>query len=237
MVIINKSDNYNVFGINVTRKGTLNNNDISIFKDFDLNTMYKTYSLKFLNAPNINELDLSKIKFLKRLTIEISDSKDIFQFNNPNQAMKSYDILAVMPMNEKMFDLVCGDVNADIITINQEEKINFALKKSLILNAINKNVYFEIVYNDFIKDDNRRSVFISNVLLLLDVTKGKNLIISSSSSELFYHRSPYDIITIFETIFECKTDIVKRMISENCEKIILKSIQRKFYKTVISIAD
>jgi ribonuclease P/MRP protein subunit RPP1 len=199
--------------------------------------MYKTYSLKFLNAQNINQIDLSKIKFLKRLTIEISDSKDIFQFNNPNQAMKSYDILAVMPINEKMFDLACGDVNVDIITVNQEEKINYALKKSIILNAIERNMYFEIIYNDFVKDDNRRSIFISNVLLLLDVTKGKNLIISSASSEFFFHRSPYDLITIFETIFECKTDVIKKMISENCEKVILKSIQRKYYKTVISMAD
>lgn len=136
-----------------------------------------------------------------------------------------------------MFEAACGDVNVDIITINHEERINYALKKSLILTAIDRSMFFEITYDDFIRDDNRRSNFISNVLLLLDVTKGKNIIISSSADSFYYHRSPYDIITIFETIFEINTNDVKVMLSENCEKIILKSIQRKYFKTVITIDD
>ncbi len=96
-------------------------------------------------------------------------------------------------------------------------------------------MFFEITYDDFIKNDSRRSTFISNVLLLLDVTKGKNIIINSGANNFYSHRSPYDIITIFETIFELDSDLVQKMISENCEKVILKSIQRKYYKTVITI--
>jgi ribonuclease P/MRP protein subunit RPP1 len=228
-------DNYKLFAINVFKKGNLSINDISTFKEPDLDSIYKTYSLKFVNAPNTNIIDLSSIKFLKRLTIELSDTRELFQFTNPNNAIKSYDILAVLPKNEKMFDAACGDFSVDIITINHEEKINFALKKSLILTAIERNMFFEITYDDFIKNDNRRSTFISNVLLLLDVTKGKNIIISSGSNNFYSHRSPYDILTIFETIFEIDTNLIKSMISENCEKVIMKSIQRKYFKTVISI--
>jgi ribonuclease P/MRP protein subunit RPP1 len=221
----------------VFRKGTISNNDTSVFKEPDLETLYKGHCLKFINTPNINIIDLKTIKFLKRLTVEISDSRELYQFTNSNNAIKSYDILSILPRNEKMFDAACGDVNVDIISINHEEKINFALKKSLILTAIDRNMFFEITYNDFIENDNSRATFISNVMLLLDVTKGKNIIISSGSNSFYSHRSPYDIMTIFETIFELNVDELKKMISENCEKVILKSIQRKYFKTVITIDD
>jgi ribonuclease P/MRP protein subunit RPP1 len=197
--------------------------------------MYKNYSIKFINSLENNLFDFSKIKLFTRLTIDISDSKETFQFSNPNKAINSYDILAVVPKNEKMFDDACKDMNIDLITIHFEEKFNFALKKTNILNAIKRGIFFEIIYNEFIKDENKRGIFISNILLLLDVTKGENVIISSGTNTFFYHRSPYDIITIFETIFGLSKNDVQKLVSINCEKLIVKSIQRKYYKTVIAL--
>lgn len=174
---------------------------------------------------------------MTRLTVVISDSKDLYQFSNPNNALKSYDIIAVEPMNEKMFELACNDINADIVSLNFEEKINFVLKKTQILSAIERNVFFEIRYSEFIRDTTKRSTFISNVMLLLDVTKGKNVILSSGSESFYYHRSPYDVMTMFETIFEIKKDTVLNMLTKNSEKVILKSLQRKYFKTVMEIVD
>jgi ribonuclease P/MRP protein subunit RPP1 len=108
----------------------------------------------------------------------------------------SYDLLAIRPKNEKMFDAVCKDIAADIITIPYEDKINFLLKKTQVNEAIDKGTFFEINYGEFIKDNSKRSNFISNVLMLLDVTKGKNLIISSGVNSFLHHRSPYDLITM-----------------------------------------
>lgn len=226
-------DEYKFLTINIIKKGIINNS-ISIednFFDIDLKSLYNTFSIKFINSDNL--IDLDEIKILKRLTLEISDAKEIFQLSNPIQYFKYFDILAVLPKNEKMFEACLNELNIDLIQINFEEKINFPLKKHQINTAIEKNMFFEIIYSDFIKQDNKRSIFISNVLLLLEVTKGKNIIISSGAESFYDHRSPYDVITIFETIFNIKD--AKRMISDNCESLILKSIQRKFYKTVIKI--
>jgi ribonuclease P/MRP protein subunit RPP1 len=199
--------------------------------------MYKNYSIKFINSKEDNFINWEKLKVLSRITIEIADSKETFQFSNPNKALCSYDILAISPKNEQIFDVGCGDINIDLITINFDEKVNFALRKTTILNALKRGVFFEIVYNEFIKNENKRGIFISNVLLLLDVTKGENVIISSGSNSFFYHRSPYDIITIFETVFEMKKDEVQKLLTTNCEKLLVKSLQRKYYKTVITLDD
>ncbi len=99
-----------------------------------------------------------------------------------------------------MFEQSCGDLNVDIVSIPLEEKINFNLKKNMIRAAINRGIFFEICYCEFIKDLQKRSVFISNVLSILDVTKGKNVIISSGCDNFLYHRSPYDIMVMYYSI-------------------------------------
>jgi len=100
-----------------------------------------------------------------------------------------------------MFELACADLNVDIVCLPLEEKINFNLKKNLIRAAIDRGIFFEICYCDFIKDLQKRSVFISNVLSIFSVTKGQNLIISSGADNFLYHRSPYDIITMYDERF------------------------------------
>lgn len=230
-------DNYSVFSITTTRKGTVPSNDQNPSTDIDVKLIFQTYSLKFLNSARINPvlIDWNTIKILSRLNIEVSDSKDLYQFSNPNAALKSYDVLSVAPKNEKVFDACLSDLNCDLISLTLDEKFNFSIKKHLILSAIEKNVFFEILYCGFIKDQTKRSIFIANVLMLLEVTKGRNVIISSGAENYFEHRSPYDIITIFETIFEVDTETVKKMLSENCEKVVLKSMQRKYFKTVLDL--
>jgi ribonuclease P/MRP protein subunit RPP1 len=114
------------------------------------------------------------------------------------------------------------------------------LKKTQINAAIERGMFFEIVYGNLIKDSgnsSKRSLFISNVLLLLDVTKGKNVIISSGVNNFYQHRSPYDIMIIFDTIFEVNKSTLNKMLNNNCEKVILKSIQRKYFKTVLNLVN
>lgn len=191
-------DGYRILALNINKKGILNNNDIVKNLDFDIKNIFNSYSIKFLNSSSqdFNFFNFEDLKILKRVTIEINDSKELYQFSNPTPSLKSYDILAIIPKNEKMFELACNDINVDIISINFEEKINFYLKKTLILSAVSKNIFFEIIYNGFILDNSKRAIFISNVLMLLEVTKGKNIIISSGADNFIDHRSPYDIVTM-----------------------------------------
>ena len=115
-------DNYQILAVNTKRKGVVNAIDINSYKDADLKLIFQTYSLKFLNSSNINQsfIDWDKIKILSRLTIDINDAKEIFQFSNPNVALKSYDILSVQPKNEKMFEMCLNDLNVDLISLNLE---------------------------------------------------------------------------------------------------------------------
>lgn len=229
------SDGYCVFGINSFKKGTLGKTEFAKYEEVDLEQIYKNYSLKFLNTKSSMLVNFSQIKQLKRLTVELSETKDLYQFSNPHEALRSYDLVGVLPKTEKIFDLCLTELTCDFVIINFEEKINFAVKKHLIAAAIERNVFFEIQYSDFIKNSDKRSTFISNALLLFDVTKGKNIMISSGGETFLEHRSPKEIMVVFETIFKVDADTLKATLTDNCAKIIKKSILRKYYKTTVTL--
>jgi RNase P/RNase MRP subunit p30 len=46
-------------------------------------------------------------------------------------------------------------------------------------------------------DQNRRRMFISNAMILVKATKGRNIILSSDTSTWLYHRSPYDLVALY----------------------------------------
>ena len=63
-------------------------------------------------------------------------------------------------------------------------------KKKLLQTAADKGMFFEIEYGKFIIDNESRSNFISNFILLNQVLKGKNLIVSSGAENIFMQRNP-----------------------------------------------
>ena len=233
-------DGYNIISVSITKKGINKNEEIPNF-DFlkieEIEKIYPQYAIKFLNGENIKLINWSKIKILKRLTLEINEPKDIFIFTNPNNYIKFFDIIAIKPLNDKILEgILSGEVNCDIIVIDLNEKFSFMSKKKLLLSSIEKySVFFEINYGKFVVDNESRGLFISNFILFNEILKGKNLILSSGAENYFMHRSPFDVITIFETIFDIKNNIIKNMICENCQKVILKSHQRKFFKTTVNV--
>jgi len=239
-------DGYKIIAINIIRSGivdkeNINNIEINkiLFNNKDnalIKEIYSKYCIKFLNGENIKLIDWNKIKILSKLTIEINDMKEIYQFSNQNNFISNFDILSIKPKNDKIFEyILSSDINTDIITLDLEEKFSFIQNKKLILLSLKKNYFYEIFYGKFITNNENRGTFISNFLLLNEIIKGKNLILSSFSNNFFMQRSPYDLITIFQTLFEINNNIIKQLISENCEKLIIKTIQRKFYKSTIDV--
>ena len=110
-------------------------------------------------------------------------------------------------------------------------------KKKLLQTAADKGMFFEIEYGKFIIDNESRSNFISNFILLNQVLKGKNLIVSSGAENIFMQRNPEDIIIILETIFDIKKHMAYKMVTENPIKAVLRSKQRKLFKTTLDIVN
>ena len=236
-------DNYQILSINLTIKSVIledknkkiNMNIFNIDKPL-IQELYKKNSLKFLNVQKPELINWDKIKILSRLTVELNEQKDIFQITKSNEIFKKFDILAIKPKNDKILEnILMSEINCDIITIDLYDKFSFMSKKKLFQTSVNKGMFFEVEYGKFITDNESRSNYISNFILLNNVLKGKNLIFSSGADNLFMQRNPEDIITILETIFDIKKEQAFKMVTENPIKAILKGKQRKLYKTTLDI--
>ena len=220
-------DNFQIISVNKTCKTSIledktnkkiNNSIYNINRPI-LEDLYKKNSIKFLNVQKPDLINWDKIKILSRLTLEISEQKDILK-----------------PKNDKIFEnILMAEINCDIITIDLYEKFSFMSKKKLIQTSVDKGIFFEVEYGKFITDNESRSNFISNFILLNNILKGKNLILSSGAENLFMQRNPEDVITILETIFDIKKETAFKMITENPIKAVLKGKQRKLFKTTLDI--
>lgn len=232
------SDSYSILGINKIIRNNISEDKCSNFPlilldNKNLKNVLDKTCIKFLNKCNVNLINLEKISLLKRVTLEISEQKDLFQLstNSSNNLLNNYDLISIKPLNDIILEsCLTGDLNFDIITLNLDIKFNFLGKKNLIQSAIKKGIFFEFLYGDYISKEANRAGFNSNFLIFNEIVKGDNIIFSSGASNIFEQRSPYDICVLLETVFGIKQDIAKKMISENSLKAVLKSKQRKFFK-------
>lgn len=78
-------------------------------------------------------------------------------------------------------------------------KMPYMLKRNPVYEALRKGKYFEIQY-DAIFDDATRVICMTNMINIIKATKGKNIIISSHSSSVYRHRTPYDVASLLITL-------------------------------------
>ncbi|KAE8590781.1 hypothetical protein XENTR_v10018200 [Xenopus tropicalis] len=113
------------------------------------------------------------IKILTRLTIIASDPSHCNVLRSTSPSTRLYDIVAVFPKTEKLFHAACTSIDVDLICINVTEKAPFFFRRPPINAAIQRGIFFELVYTPAIKDSTLRRYTISNALSLMQVCKGK----------------------------------------------------------------
>ncbi|KAF5447052.1 hypothetical protein F2P56_032632 [Juglans regia] len=144
-----------------------------------------------------------------RLTVCVESPPQAQALNSGNPILKTYDLVAVRPLNQVVFDQAC--------------------EKS------ERGVYFEITYSNLIADVQSRRQMISNAKLLVDWTRGKNLIFSSAAPSVNELRGPYDVANL-SSLLGLSMERAKAAISKNCRTLIANALRRKhFYKDAIRV--
>nr|DBA15225.1 TPA: hypothetical protein GDO54_004468 [Pyxicephalus adspersus] len=165
------------------------------------------------------------IKIFTRLTIIASDPSHYNSLRSTSNLTRHYDIVAVYPKTEKLFHAACTNVDVDLICINVTEKSSFFYRRPPINAAIERGIFFEVIYTPAIKDSTLRRYTISNTLNLMQTCKGKNIIISSGAERPFELRSPYDIATV-GLLFGLSEEAAKAALSTNCRSVLLHGESR-----------
>lgn len=105
----------------------------------------------------------------------------------------------------------------------------------MVKNAIERGVYFEISYSSLISDPQMRRQVISTAKLLVDWTRGKNLIITSAASSVNEIRGPCDVANVL-SLLGISMEQGKASISKNCRVLIANALKKKkFFKEAIRV--
>ncbi|CAL0332261.1 unnamed protein product [Lupinus luteus] len=170
-----------------------------------------------------------------RLTVCVDSGPQCQAMNSGNPILRSYDLVAVKPLNQNSFDLACEKMEVDIIAIDFSIKLPFRLKQHLIKAAVQRGVHFEVTYACLITDIQSRKQLITNAKLLMDWTRGRNIIFSSAAPSVNEFRGPLDVSNLLSLLGLSK-DRAKEAISKNCRIVLANSLKKKqFYKEAIRV--
>ncbi|XP_077678571.1 ribonuclease P protein subunit p30 isoform X3 [Eretmochelys imbricata] len=122
--------------------------------------------------------------------------------------------------------VACTNLDVDLICINVTEKLPFYFRRPPVNMAIDRGIYFELLYTPAIKDSTMRRYTISNALSLMQICKGKNIIISSAAERPLELRGPYDVANL-GLLFGLSESDAKAAISTNCRAVLLHGETRK----------
>ncbi|XP_049501362.1 ribonuclease P protein subunit p30 isoform X2 [Panthera onca] len=165
------------------------------------------------------------IKVLTRLTIIVSDPSHCNVLRATSSRVRLYDIVAVFPKTEKLFHVACTHLDVDLVCITVTEKLPFYFKRPPINVAIDRGVGFELVYSPAIKDSTMRRYTISNALNLMQICKGKNVILSSAAERPLEIRGPYDVANL-GLLFGLSESDARAAVSTNCRAALLHGVKK-----------
>ncbi|XP_047682001.1 ribonuclease P protein subunit p30 isoform X2 [Prionailurus viverrinus] len=129
--------------------------------------------------------------------------------------------------------VACTHLDVDLVCITVTEKLPFYFKRPPINVAIDRGVGFELVYSPAIKDSTMRRYTISNALNLMQVCKGKNVILSSAAERPLEIRGPYDVANL-GLLFGLSESDARAAVSTNCRAALLHGETRKTAFGIIS---
>ncbi|GAB1302355.1 Ribonuclease P protein subunit p30 [Apodemus speciosus] len=169
------------------------------------------------------------IKILTRLTIIVTDPAHCNVLRATSSRVRLYDIVAVFPKTEKLFHVACTHLDVDLVCITVTEKLPFYFKRPPINVAIERGLGFELVYGPAIRDATMRRYTISNALNLMQICKGKNVILSSAAERPLEIRGPYDVANLYPHNVLIKTcvPIDQRQLQEHRRKERQGTVQVK----------
>ena len=177
-------------------------------------------------TPTVTKLKAknNKVTILSRLTVPLEENSQMHQL--ATDAVLSYDILAVRPTTDKLFQQCCGNLDVDVISIDMTSRLPFYMKLPQVRQAIERGIHFEIVYSPAIRDNTQRRYIISNAMELVHVSKGKNIIISSEAGHQMDLRGPYDVANL-GNLFGMKEEQCKAAVSGNVRAVLYHAEARR----------
>jgi ribonuclease P/MRP protein subunit RPP1 len=194
-------------------------NDLNLINPINLGQDFKEYE--------------NRIKIFTRITIKVDDPS---QCQNISKFQQIFDIIAVEPITEKSFQSTISNLDVDIISFNLQERLPCYMKHKALGSAIEKGMFFEIKYTDFLNNKNRPQS-ISNAKQIIRASRNRGMIISSGCTidKPYQLRNSNNVIPILKML-GIDSNRCNQMFKDWSLKVLLNGRLRiKSYKQTICI--
>lgn len=168
------------------------------------------------------------LNILQRVTIEFSESGIAHKLNQ-SENLKKYDIIAVVPKTLAAFQYACGSMDIDILSFESNGRVPFKVNRKLYRQAIERGIFFELMYSPAIRDSTARKNIITTAHNYFAVGKSKSIIITSGAECYLHLRGVQDVISI-GFLFGLNSNESMETIRSNARKLILKAEGRRHGK-------
>jgi ribonuclease P/MRP protein subunit RPP1 len=168
-----------------------------------------------------------------RLTLVLSDQSQIHPITQCVNVLKSYDFVAVVPTDEKMFRAACGTVDCDVISLDLSSKLPFHLKLPPVRQALDRGIVFEVSFSPALRDSEARRLLVHGVASLMRATRGKpdSVIFTSGAANALSLRTPSDSLNLAHMLgvrgandFSCMTTNAVAVLSKGATRGTVKSV-------------
>ncbi|XP_022825098.1 ribonuclease P protein subunit p30 [Spodoptera litura] len=183
--------------------------------------------------PSVIKDTSSKLNILQRVTIEFSDSSISHKINQ-SENLKQYDIIAVLPKTLQAFQYACASMDIDIITFEPECRIPFKISRKLYTQAVDRGIFFEIMYSPAIRDSTCRKNIISTAHIYHAVGKSRNIVVTSGAENYMQVRDVHDVINL-GFLLGLNSNESLEVVRNNARRLILKAEARKHGKHYILV--
>eukprot|EP00250_Pteridium_aquilinum_P015817 c22780_g1_i1 orf=57-1295(+) len=170
-----------------------------------------------------------------RLTVVLDTAIHASALNAANPVLRSYDLVAIRPTSQKVFDQACTHLEVDVISLDFLHRLPIRLKAASIHAALERGVFFEVSFSGAFQDVKARRELFANSQILQGLTRGRNIIVSSGARRSMDLRGPNDIANM-GTMFGLSREAGKLSVSKNCEDAVLRGLSRKrTYKSAVIV--
>ena len=162
----------------------------------------------------------------QRLTVLLPDAAAVQQLDQKRSQLSAWDLLAAQPTHDKAFQAVCKDADVDLITFDLTlPRLPFAPRTTTMNLAMQRGVYFELNLAGLFRDPESRRNTITNAALLIRMSRGHHLVISSGVSSLEWMRKPEEWVCLAALIGLDDRQAVMAL-SENPRRVVLHGSMR-----------
>jgi ribonuclease P/MRP protein subunit RPP1 len=169
---------------------------------------------------------------LTRLSFPVDDTNMAQESISNTAVMRSYDLVAAQPQNERAFVFACTVMDVDLISLDLSRRLPFRFRAEVVQAAVKRGIHFEVLYSSLLRDPASRRQMISNVQALARETRGRAIVLSSSARTVFDLRGTYDVANM-GCFLGLNEQQARAAVTNNPAAVVQHAKRRKLFKGML----